>query len=290
MTQVLTTKASSSVYHLSSLSKSIGRLAIRALYGELSLYPKPGLVSPIDAGAHADMDITTFMRSLFSLRSYFPQIAELGARGEEFHALRSLALTAEKRMMLATGSVNTHRGAIFNLGLLSAAAGYCRSKGLATTAEAVCSTVTNLWGSAILASAVGAPVSNGLRVRALYGGTGAREAAATGFPVVLEVALPVFRSVLANGSTRADASLHALFSVMAVLQDTNILHRGGPAGLSFVQDAARGFLSNGGIYATGAHESAIELHKEFSRRRLSPGGAADMLACTTFLFDIEASQ
>jgi triphosphoribosyl-dephospho-CoA synthase len=96
--------------------------------------------------------------------------------------------------------------------------------------------------------------------------------------------------MLANGSTREDASLHALFSVMAVLQDTNILHRGGPAGLAFVQDAARGFLSHGGIYAKGAHEYAIELHKEFSRRRLSPGGAADMLACTTFLFDIEASQ
>ena len=96
--------------------------------------------------------------------------------------------------------------------------------------------------------------------------------------------------MLANGSTREDASLQALFSVMAVLEDTNILHRGGPAGLSFVQDAARGFLSHGGIYATGAHEYAIELHKEFSRRRLSPGGAADMLACTTFLFDIEASQ
>jgi triphosphoribosyl-dephospho-CoA synthase len=285
----LTSDFDHSAYDLSAMSRSIGRIAIRALYGELSLYPKPGLVSPIDAGAHADMDITTFMRSLFSLRTYFPQIAELGARGEEFHALRSLALTAEKRMMLATGSVNTHRGAIFNLGLLSASAGYCRSKGLATTAEAVCSTVTNLWGSAILASAVGAPVSNGSRVRALYGGTGAREAAATGFPVVLEVALPAFRSMLANGSTREDASLQALFSVMAVLEDTNILHRGGPAGLSFVQDAARGFLSHGGIYATGAHEYAIELHKEFSRRRLSPGGAADMLACTTFLFDIEAN-
>ena len=59
----------------------IGRAAIRALYAELALHPKPGLVSPLDSGSHDDMDMTTFMRSLFALRGYYRDIAAAGARG-----------------------------------------------------------------------------------------------------------------------------------------------------------------------------------------------------------------
>jgi hypothetical protein len=101
----------------------IGRAATLALWDELSLSPKPGLVTLVDCGSHDDMDAHTFMRSLFALRQYFVQIAEAGFAGAEFAVLERLGIDAEARMLAATGGVNTHRGAIFMLGLLCASAG-----------------------------------------------------------------------------------------------------------------------------------------------------------------------
>ena len=101
----------------------IGRAATLALHDELALSPKPGLVTLTDRGSHADMDAHTFMRSLFALRGYFVRIAELGHGGAPFEALEQCGIAAEARMLAATGGVNTHRGAIFMLGLLCASAG-----------------------------------------------------------------------------------------------------------------------------------------------------------------------
>jgi len=103
--------------------QAIGRAATLALHDELALAPKPGLVTFADPGSHADMDAYTFMRSLFALRRYFVRIAALGVQGAPFHELQQCGINAESRMMAATGGVNTHRGAIFMLGLLCAAAG-----------------------------------------------------------------------------------------------------------------------------------------------------------------------
>src|SRR5688500_7492269 len=107
------------VFAIDAPSAAIGRKAIHALYTELTLYPKPGLVSPIDSGAHDDMNMATFMRSLFALRSYFREIARAGSRHADFAELQSLGLAAEHRMIAATRGANTHRGAIFTLGLLA---------------------------------------------------------------------------------------------------------------------------------------------------------------------------
>src|SRR3989442_8164951 len=104
-------------------TQAIGRAATLALYEELALSPKPGLVTLTDNGSHADMDAHTFMRSLFALRSYFVRIATLGAEGAPFQVLQQCGIDAEARMLAATGGGNTHRGAIFMLGLLFAAAG-----------------------------------------------------------------------------------------------------------------------------------------------------------------------
>jgi triphosphoribosyl-dephospho-CoA synthase len=99
----------------------IARLAVRSLYHELALYPKPGLVSLRDNGAHRDMDAATFVRSLFSLRGYFATIAAAGMRDAGLAELQQLGIAAESRMLQATRGINTHRGAIFTLGLLAAA-------------------------------------------------------------------------------------------------------------------------------------------------------------------------
>ena len=109
---------------------ALGRAAIVSLYDELALEPKPGLVSFADAGSHHDMDAGTFLRSLFALRHYFVRIAAQGAASTAFAPLELLGIAAEARMLRATGGVNTHRGAIFGLGLLCAAAGYRGALGI----------------------------------------------------------------------------------------------------------------------------------------------------------------
>src|SRR5690349_17241348 len=101
--------------------EAIGRAATLSLYDELALSPKPGLVTLLDRGSHTDMDAHTFMRSLLALRGYFARIATLGAQGAGFPALQACGIEAEAHMLSATGGINTHRGAIFMLGLLCAA-------------------------------------------------------------------------------------------------------------------------------------------------------------------------
>src|SRR5262249_12246618 len=147
-----------------------GRLAAKSLWDELALYPKPGLVSFSDSGAHADMDATTLSRSLFALRPWFVELATAGARGAGLLELRRLGIGAEQSMLAATGGINTHRGAIFVLGLLAAAAGSLAARKLLPTDERLRSTIAERWGAelAIDWRSADAP-SHGLVVAARYG-------------------------------------------------------------------------------------------------------------------------
>ncbi|MGQ3055336.1 MAG: triphosphoribosyl-dephospho-CoA synthase, partial [Roseateles sp.] len=129
--------------------QEIGRAATLALHDELALTPKPGLVTLTDRGSHADMDAHTFMRSLFALRSYFVRIAELGACGASFAELERCGIAAEARMLAATGGVNTHRGAIFMLGLLCASAGALSAQGQRLTPAAVREMLLTRWGDTL---------------------------------------------------------------------------------------------------------------------------------------------
>ncbi len=88
-------------------------LAERALRMELDLPMKPGLVCPDSPGAHRDMDYTLMLKGIAAIRPFFPRMA-MAASAED---LRQLGIDAEAAMMAATGGVNTHRGAIFALGL-----------------------------------------------------------------------------------------------------------------------------------------------------------------------------
>lgn len=261
--------------------------ASRALLAEINLYPKPGLVSPVDSGAHRDMDLATFLRSIASLEGYFAAIAEAGGRGAPFQRLRALGLQAEQGMLRATGGVNTHRGAIFSLGLLAAGAGWNSAHDLSMEAGDLVQTVVRLWGPDLEASHPAIPVSHGSFAVARYGARGARSEAAEGFPTLVEVALPAFRDAAARGSDRDAAGIQSLFATMAVLEDTNLLHRGGVAGLVYVQRAARGFLDEGGVFHPRWRDRAFALHREFVSRNLSPGGSADILAAAMFLRDLE---
>lgn len=257
-------------------AQQIGRAATLALYDELALSPKPGLVTLTDRGSHGDMDAHTFMRSLFALRSYFVRIAELGATGAPFEALERCGIAAEARMLAATGGVNTHRGAIFMLGLLCAAAG---ALGQHPTPALIRQTLLERWGDALNARAQRASTLPGGLAARRFNLRSASAEAALGFPTLFETAVPALQS--ARGLPAQAARLHTLFAVMAVLDDSNLAHRGGLEGLRFAQAAARDFLAAGG--ASQGLEAAETIAAEFVRRNLSPGGAADTLAAACWL-------
>jgi triphosphoribosyl-dephospho-CoA synthase len=266
----------------------IGHAAIRALHTELLLYPKPGLVSAVDNGAHDDMDAGTFLRSIFALRHYFKAIASAGAAGSPFSILQHLGIEAEQRMLRATGGVNTHRGGIFCMGLLAAAAGWRHHRGLDCNAEALADTVVTVWGDGISNAGRAAANSHGDRAVRLYGARGARAEALAGFPTLLRVALPTLRSTFKRLECWERACIQTLFATMADLQDTNLLHRGGTEGLRFVQMAARDFLDKGGVYSPAWRSRALALHGDCVALNLSPGGAADVLAAACFLYELQA--
>jgi triphosphoribosyl-dephospho-CoA synthase len=263
---------------------AIGRAATLSLYDELSLSPKPGLVTLIDCGSHDDMDAHTFMRSLFSLRRYFVRIAEAGVAGADFAVLERLGIAAEARMLAATGGVNTHRGAIFMLGLLCAAAGAAlRAHGGASDPAALRDALRRHWGEALARRSQRPPVLPGGVAARRHGLRSASEEAALAFPVLFETALPALKNALARGLAPRQARLDTLFHIIAVLDDSNLAHRGGLAGLRDAQRAAQGFLDRGGIARPEGLQEAQAIADDFVRRRLSPGGAADTLAAACWL-------
>lgn len=262
----------------------IGRAATLALYDELSLTPKPGLVTLIDSGSHDDMDAHTFMRSLFSLRRYFVQIAEAGACGADFDVLERCGIAAEARMFTATGGVNTHRGAIFMLGLLCAAAGAAlREHGGALHPGQLRDALRRHWGDALASRSRRAPVLPGGIAARRHGLRGASEEAALAFPVLFETALPALATAMARGLTPSQARLDTLFHIITVLDDSNLAHRGGLAGLRYAQRVAREFLDRGGVARPDGLREARAIADDFVLRRLSPGGSADTLAAACWI-------
>lgn len=268
------------------MAAELSRSAVLSLYKEVSLYPKPGLVSPIDSGSHKDMNYQMFLASINSLREYFGSVSKAGASGEQFSVLQKLGIEAEARMMHATHGINTHRGAIFNLGLLCAAAGFLKCRSEQVTPEALGAVIADNWGCAIMATndlrAYG-EYSHGQQVVSKYGVHGARHEAVAGFPAAKQYGLPTFRHALKETGCPEAAAVQALFSIMNDLDDTNILWRAGETGLHYVKFMSKEFLDSGGVYIDGWKSKAIQVHHEFVQKNLSPGGAADLLGVTLFM-------
>jgi triphosphoribosyl-dephospho-CoA synthase len=268
--------------------QAIGRAAVLALHDELALSPKPGLVTLTSRGSHTDMDAHTFMRSLFALRGYFAQIADRGAAGAPFEVLEHCGREAEARMLAATGGINTHRGAIFMLGLLCASAGASVAAGVPPHPSLLRRTLLDRWGEALAARARRPSALPGGQAARRLGLRGASAEAALGFPVLFETAVPALQRARARGLAPREARLDTLFHVMAVLDDSNLAHRGGLEGLRLAQHAARDFLAAGGTARPGGLEAAEALGERFEQHRLSPGGAADTLAAACLMQRIGA--
>jgi len=260
-----------------------------ALRHEVMAWPKPGLVSPVDSGSHRDMHLGTFFASITALRGCFAELARAGARAESFSALQAIGIEAEHKMLAATCGINTHRGAIFNLGLLAAAASLRNSDD--SISQLDCGTVVaKTWGAEILAGRNNAPASHGNHVFRKFSAGGARIEAAAGFPTVYNIGLPVLRRLMQNGQDRETALIGTLMALMEYLPDTNVLWRDGEEGLDFVRASAAAFNHSGGVDASDWRERLRDLHRAFVARNISPGGSADLVAATLVAHQFETSH
>jgi triphosphoribosyl-dephospho-CoA synthase len=266
--------------------EDLEHICLDALRFEAMAWPKPGLVTPVDSGSHRDMHIGTFLSSIEALQGSFAALARAGALGQSFADLQTLGVSAEQKMLRATCGVNTHRGAIFNLGLLVAAA--ARRQADKTLANLDCGTVVaGTWGCEIAASRRQSPASHGNIAFRQFAAGGAREEAAAGFPTVYHIGLPALRRHLAAGHNIETAQIGTLLVLMEYLTDTNLLWRKGAHGLAFVQASAATFNRAGGVDAPDWQHRLLALHREFVNRNLSPGGSADLLAASWTAHQIE---
>jgi triphosphoribosyl-dephospho-CoA synthase len=272
------------------VSELIADRAVLALLHELAAWPKPGLVSHVDSGSHTDMDAAIMQSSAEALHPFFAELAMAGRSGAEMGRLRTIGLRAEAAMLAATGGVNTHRGAIFGLGLLCAAAGAVAeisSEGAAVARVGLGQVVVRRWARDIQRGPI--PLfSHGAAALRRYGAGGARAEAAGGFRSVYEVGWPALRQGRSLQPDDPNAPpVQACFALIAAVHDTNLLHRGGADGMRYAGEAAASFLLEGGVGAPDWRARAAGVHAGFVARRLSPGGCADLLAMTLFVDALE---
>lgn len=270
-----------------SLAEALADLAVEALIDEVELSPKPALVDRRGSGAHHDLSLELMHASAWSLWATFHDMAAAGEKaGQVDVALREtlgrLGRDGEAQMLEVTGGVNTHRGAIWALGLLvTAAAQEAQPSAAGVTLRAA--RLARLEDRHIPQRAP----SNGERVRQRYGVGGARAEAQAGFPAALHHGLPQLKRSRAAGAGESHARLDALLAIMAQLDDTCVLHRAGSAGLACMQDGARAVLESGGSASLAGRRRLRELDVCLLRLNASPGGAADLLAVTLFLDRLE---
>jgi triphosphoribosyl-dephospho-CoA synthase len=269
-----------------SSAACLASLAVQALIEEAELTPKPALVDGRGSGAHTDLSLPLMRRSARSLRVSFERMARISFQRIPSQTLREelgvLGRSAERSMLWATGGVNSHRGAIWILGLLvsAAAMGSISPKEMAAGAGQLARLPDRF-----------APKrqSNGWRAYRIYQVAGARGEAQTGFPHAITIGLPVLRRARRQGASETKARLNALLAIMMSLNDTCLLHRGGLAALKTAQAGAAAVCAAGGTTTARGWKLLQQLDRDLIALNASPGGAADVLAATLFL-DFMASS
>lgn len=274
-------------------SKDVARLACRALLYEVCTTPKPGLVDRANSGSHRDMDIFTFMDSAAALHDYFERCVRIGRQTEAllaadtFSLLRQEGKRAEARMFAATRGVNTHKGAIFSMGILSAALGRL-PRGQWEDADRVLGECAAMVKGIVAADFQGITKENavtvGQKLYLDYGITGVRGQAEAGFPAVRETGLPVLREGMKCGLSINDAGCAALLALMTAATDTNLIARSNREVQQETVEYVREVLTE---TPYPSKEVLEKMDGAFMEKNLSPGGSADLLAICYLLYFLE---
>lgn len=267
----------------------IAHLATQALQAELDTTPKPGLVDKDNNGAHRDMDYALMQRSIDTLHPYFVKLALLGcADALPTHtSIRDIGIEAEKAMLSATNGVNTHKGALFSMGLAVVAAAHEKdTDSLQTTIKALAACFPDTNGT------------HGSKAKLLSKGTtaikGALDNAREGYEMLFAEWLPFY---IERRKERDAHTLHkTLLRIMCDLDDTNVIYRTDLATAEEVKQEVRALLDSFSKAHTAEDKEkriAAELlalkdmDKRYTARNISPGGAADMLSLTIFIGSIQ---
>lgn len=264
----------------------LAKLAVRALYFEIKIYPKPGLVSFVDSGAHQDMDGTTFYRSLVRLRHYFYDIARLAQANQNFAQLKARAIQAEQQMLAVTKQINTHRGAIFLLGLFCTTIARLWQQSSRITYALLQQQFIADWQKSLLLHQL--PLqSHGAKVRDHYKIVDALTHASQGYPIIFEV-LATFTALYHQTLSLNISGLYAYLKFLIAIDDTTVLYRQGQQGLVFAKNRARLLLD---IACFDKRErKAIQVHQLFSQQGISPGGVADLIVGLIFIAQLGSAS
>lgn len=255
----------------STIPYLVADLAERALRLELDTTPKPGLVDRRDNGAHKDMDYALMSKSISALRPYLTRLAVESAKDIDPVKIKEIGIEAEKAMLKATSGVNTHKGALFCIGLSVAAASCLACSTGAVEAYSFKELVSR--AASEIPSARG---THGAEAKRSFKAVGALENARAAYPELFTDWLPYYRSLEGDPFRCHKTLLH----IMTTLDDTNILHRRGAEGLAHAEAEAARLLED-------FSESGLSsLNKDFIRENISPGGSADMLSLTIFIESI----
>jgi triphosphoribosyl-dephospho-CoA synthase len=260
----------------------LARFARDALIEEARLTPKPALVDARGSGAHRDLDLATMLRSAHTLEPTFAALARAARGAQPGVALRTelarIGRAGEAAMLRTTNGSNSHRGAIWVVGLLVAGAAIHDGH---PEAARICTTAAQI---ARFDDLRATPAdSHGERVRLRYQVGGARREAQDGFPHVLHVGLPALHAARAQGHAENLARVDALLAIIASVDDTCVLHRAGLAGRDAAQRGARRVRELGGIASRAGRAAFDTLERALLALNASPGGAADLLAATLFI-------
>ena len=262
--------------------------AVRGLLYEVSTTPKPGLVDRNNSGSHKDMDFFTFLDSSASLIPWFREFFCLGwdhssePDGQLFERLRYAGQRAETAMFSATGGINTHKGLVFASAILCGALGKVHAgRKLPLPFTDVLQECRRL-GKCSLSDLHRPPnvqpplPTNGERIFTAYGIRGARGEAAAGFPSAVQIGLPALRKWLSAGFSLNDSAAMALLTLISEVDDTNMVHRGGPELAKKRKEQAKILLS--AVTKENFKETLYTLDHQYMTENLSPGGCADLLA------------
>ncbi|SCZ79398.1 triphosphoribosyl-dephospho-CoA synthase CitG [Acidaminobacter hydrogenoformans] len=289
-----------------SIARRIGQTALEAMLMEVAATPSPGLVDRFNSGAHDDMDISTFIRSSSALAGPMTMLVEEGLRHEGtlpelLPKIRRIGIDAEHEMFQATYGINTQKGLLFLLGILAAAAGYalkplaeCSADGLGFKTEAIakcaagiCEGLVSRELESLRHHKPDRQLTAGEHYYIAHGFTGVRGEIEHGLPTVMRVGLPALEAALAEGATDNDALVHALIALMTRTEDTTILHRHDLEVLKAVQAEAAALFEAGGYLTAEGKQQVAEMDQRFIQNHISPGGSADLLAVTWFLYRLK---
>lgn len=268
-------------------------LACKALLYEVCTTPKPGLVDCQNNGSHKDMDVFTFINSACALRPYFERCVRIGRQSEHlpakstFEQIRQEGMRAEYAMFASTDGVNTHKGAIFSMGILCAALGRL-SREEWKQPELILNECANMAEGIVEKDFKNLSkenaVTNGQKLYVNYGITGIRGQVEEGFPAVRNIGLPILRKGLQEGRSLNESGGAALLAIMTESIDTNLIARSDICTQRQVVDEVRSLLEENPYPSI---EQLNELDQKFIRKNLSPGGSADLLAICYLLYFLE---